>query len=156
MIDIKFIRENAKLVKEKSKQKGYDVEVEKLLKVDKDRRKLIEEVDQLRSNRKKAADERDEKKGITIKAELRSKEDQLEKLHEEFYGLVRQVPNLPKDDVKIGKDESQNEVVRKVGEIPKFDFKPKDHLDLSLNLDLLDTQRASKGSGARFNYLKNE
>lgn len=156
MLDIKFIRENAKLVKEKSKQKGYDVDVEKLIRVDEDRRKLIEEVDQLRSARKKAADERDEKKGSAIKADLRSKENQLEKLHEEFYGLIRKVPNLPKDDVKIGKDDSENEVVREVGEIPKFDFKPKDHLDLSLNLDLLDAQRASKVSGARFNYLKNE
>src|SRR3989344_5363514 len=114
MIDIKFIRENTKLVKEKSKQKGYDVDVEKLLKVDEDRRKLIEEVDQLRSSRKKAADERDEKKGSAIKADLRSKENQLEKLHEEFYGLIRKVPNLPKDDVKIGKDESENEVARQI------------------------------------------
>ncbi len=156
MLDIKFIRENAKLVKEKSKQKGYDVDVEKLIKVDEDRRKLIEEVDKLRSNRKQAADARDERKGATIKTELRAKENELEKLHEEFYGLIRKVPNLPKDDVKIGKDESENEVVKQAGEIPKFDFKPKDHLDLSLNLDLLDTERASRISGARFNYLKNE
>lgn len=62
MLDIKFIRENPDLVKEKSKQKGYDMDVDKLLKVDEERRKLIEEVDQLRSSRKKAAEARDEKK----------------------------------------------------------------------------------------------
>lgn len=156
MLDIKFIRENAKLVAEKSKQKGYDVDIEKLLKVDEERRKLIEEVDKLRSDRKKAADARDEKKGQQIKSALKSKEDKLEKLHEEFYDLIRQVPNLPKDDVKVGKDEAENEVIRKVGDVKKFDFKPKDHLDLSLNLDLLDTERASKISGARFNFIKNE
>lgn len=156
MLDIKFIRENPKLVAEKSKQKGYDVDVDKLLKVDEERRKLIEEVDGLRSNRKKAADARDEKKGAQIKSELKSAEDKLEKLHEEFYVLIRQIPNLPKGDVKVGKDESENEVVRTVGKIPKFNFKPKDHLDLSQSLDLLDAERASKVSGARFNFIKNE
>ncbi len=156
MLDIKFIRENAKLVAEKSKQKGYDVDIEKLLKVDEQRRKIIEEVDKLRSDRKKAADARDEKKGQDIKSKLKAAEDKLEKLHEEFYILIRQVPNLPKSDVKVGKDESENEVVRNVGRIPKFDFKPKDHLELAQGADLLDPERASKTSGSRFNFLKNE
>ncbi|KKR51368.1 MAG: Serine-tRNA ligase [Candidatus Curtissbacteria bacterium GW2011_GWA1_40_16] len=155
MLDIKFIRENAKLVKEKSKQKGYDVDVDKLLKVDEDRRKLIEEVDQLRSSRKKAADARDEKKGSQIKTELKSKEDKLEKLQEEYYQLIRQIPNPAKDDVPIG-DESKKVVVRQVGEKPKFGFEPKDHLSLGLSLDLIDVERASKISGTRFAFLKNE
>lgn len=156
MLDIKFIRDNPQLVKEKSKQKGNDVDVDKLLKVDEDRRKLIEEVDKLRSDRKKAADARDEKKGAQIKSDLKEKEDKLEKLHEEFYRLVRQVPNLPKDDVKVGKDETENEVIKTVGDIPKFDFKPKDHLELGIENDLIDQERAAKISGSRFNYIKNE
>lgn len=155
MLDIKFIRENPELVKEKSKQKDYEVDVEKLLKVDEDRRKLIEEVDKLRSSRKKAAEDRDEKKGSQIKSELKSSENQLEKLQEEYYKLTRQVPNLPKDDVPIG-DESKKEVVRQVGEKPKFDFEPKDHLTLGQGLDLIDMERASKISGTRFAFLKNE
>lgn len=156
MLDIKFIRENSKLVKEKSKQKGYDVDVEKLLKVDENRRKLIEEVDQLRSLRKKAADERDEKKGHEIKSQLKSKEDELEKLQEEYYKLIRLIPNLAKDDVTVGRDDSENKVAKTAGEKPKFDFIPKDHLDLALNLDLIDVERASKISGPRFAYIKNE
>jgi seryl-tRNA synthetase len=155
MLDIKFIRENPKLVKEKSKQKGYDVDVDKLLKVDKDRRKLIEEVDQLRSNRKQAADARDEKKGLQIKSDLKSTENKLEKLHEEYYQLIRKIPNPAKSNVPIG-DESKSETIKKVGEIPKFNFSPKDHLELGLELDLIDIGRASKISGTRFAFLKNE
>src|SRR3989344_2335795 len=130
MLDIKFIRENPKLVKVKSKQKGYDVDIDKLLKVDGKRRELIEEVDKLRSERKKTADSRDEKKGQQLKKELKSKEDQLEKLQEEYYQLIRQVPNLPLDDVPVGKDETENKPVRKWGKPPKFDFKVKDYQDL--------------------------
>src|SRR3989338_1544404 len=103
MLDIKFIRGNQKLVEEKSKQKGYVPNVKKLLDVDDLRRRLIEEVDKLRSNRQTAADARDEKQGAKIKGELRTKEDKLEKLNEEFYKLIREVPNLPKDDVPVGR-----------------------------------------------------
>lgn len=156
MLDIKYIRENPQLVKEKSKQKGYDVNVDKLLKVDKDRRKLIEEVDKLRSDRKKAADARDEKKGQEIKSALKEKENQLEKLHEEFYVLICEVPNVPLDDVPIGKDETENKSVRKWGEPKKFDFKIKDYQDLGEDLNIIDTNTAAKVSGSRFGYIKGE
>lgn len=156
MLDIKFIRQNPKLVLEKAKQKGYLVDIKKLLNAHEQRRKLIEEVDTLRSDRKQAAEQREETKGAQLKKELKVKENQLEKLQEEFYKLIRQVPNLPKDDVPIGKDESDNKVIRGVGRRPKFSFNPKDHLDLGLAHDLVDIERAAKISGARFNFLKNE
>jgi len=156
MLDIKFIRENSKLVEEKAKQKGFEVDVKKLLKVDQNRRKLIEEVDHLRSERKKAADARDEKKGQQLKKELKEKENKLEKLNEDFYVLIREIPNIPTDDVPVGKDESENKVIREVGKKPAFSFKPKDHLELGLALDLIDVERAAKISGSRFAFLKNE
>jgi len=156
MLDIKFIRENSKLVKEKSKQKGFTIDIDKLLKVDQERRQIIEEVDHLRSERKKVADARDEKKGQQLKKELREKEDKLEKLTDQFYELVRLVPNIPKDDVPVGRDESGNKVIREVGKKPTFSFKPKDHLELGLALDLIDVERAAKISGSRFAFLKNE
>lgn len=156
MIDIKFIRESPKLVEEKSKQKGYVISVEKLLKVDGERRKLIEEVDRLRTQRRIAAGKRDEKEGSKIKLELKIKEDDLEKLNEEFYQLIREVPNLPKNDVPAGSDENDNEVIRKVGQITEFNYQPKDHLELATALDLIDIERASKISGPRFAFLKNE
>lgn len=156
MLDIKFIRENPKLVSEKARQKGYPVDIQQLLKVDEDRRRLIEEVDRLRSDRKRAADQRNEKEGQKLKKELKVKEDKLEKLQEEFYELIRLVPNIPSADVPAGKDETQNKVVKEVGRVTNFDFKPKDHLELGESLDLIDVQKASKISGPRFNFLKNE
>jgi seryl-tRNA synthetase len=154
MLDIKFIRENPKLVAEKSKQKGYDVDIEKLLQVDEDRRKLIEDVDQIRSDRKKAADVRDEKKGQALKSELKEKENRLEKLQEEYYTLIREVPNMPLEDVPLGKDESENKPVRSWGEPAKFDFKVRDYHDLGESLNIIDTETATKVSGSRFGYTK--
>lgn len=156
MLDIKFIRENPKLVEEKAKQKGYKVDIGKLLKVDDQRRKLIEEVDSIRSQRKMAAEKRDEKQGAKIKFALKSKEDELEKLNEEFYKLIRQIPNLPKDNVPVGKDENDDKIEKEIGTKPKFDFQPKDHLELGVSLDLIDVDKASKVSGPRFSYIKNE
>ncbi len=156
MLDINFIRQNPKLVEEKAKQKGYDVDVDKLLKVDEARRKFIEEVDKLRSDRKKAADTRDEKKGQELKKELKAKEDELEKLHEDFYVLIREIPNIPLDDVPIGKDESENKSIRKWGKAKQFGFEVKDHQELGENLKLIDTDTASRISGSRFGYLKGE
>jgi len=156
MLDIKFIRENAKLVAEKSKQKGYDVDVEKLLRVDEERRKLIEEVDQLRSDRKKAAESRNQAQGQALKAKLKEREDKLEKLQEEFYFLIREIPNVPADDVPVGKDESENKPVKTWGKIPKFNFAPKDHQDLGESLNIINTETASKVTGSRFGYIKGE
>ncbi|MCR4324972.1 MAG: serine--tRNA ligase [Candidatus Curtissbacteria bacterium] len=156
MLDIKFIRENPGLVEEGAKQKGYVVDIKKLLEVDDKRRKLIEEVDKLRSQKKEAAEKRDESEGSKIKGELKQKEEQLEKLNEEFYELIRKVPNIPKDDVPAGRDENDDAVVKEVGEKRKFDFKIRDHLELGTSNDLIDVDRAAKTSGSRFNFLKNE
>lgn len=156
MLDIKFIRDNPELVKEKSKQKGYDVDIDQLLTVDTKRRKLIEEVDKLRADRKKVADSRDGIKGKEIKTTLKEKENNLEKLQEEFYQLIREVPNLPKDDAPVGVDDSENKLLREEGKIPKFDFTVRDHLELGIANDLIDIDRAAKVSGSRFSFIKNE
>ena len=154
MLDIKFIRQNPKLVSEKSKQKGYSVDIDKLLKVGQQRRELIEEVDHLRSERKKAAEARDEKRGQQLKKELKEKENKLEKLTEEFYFLIREIPNLPTDDVPVGKDETGNKPIRKWKIPKKFDFKVKDYQELGESLDIVDTKTASEVSGSRFGYIK--
>lgn len=156
MLDIKFIRENAKLVEVKSAQKGYYPNIKKLLSVDESRRKIIEVVDSLRAERKIAAEIRDENEGSTIKLKLKQKEDELEKLNEQFYQLIREVPNLPKEDVPVGRDENDDKVLKENGEKTKFDFEPRDHLELGLANDLIDVGRATKTSGPRFNFLKNE
>lgn len=156
MLDIKFIRENPKLVEEKAKQKGFTVNIKRLLEVDHQRRKLIEEVEILRARRNELALKRDYKEGSRLKKQLKEKEGRLEKASEEFYSLIRQIPNIPKKDVPVGSGEDENLMIKEVGKPPRFSFEPKDHLQLGTALDLIDIERSAKVSGPRFAYLKNE
>ena len=153
MLDINFIRQNLEKVKEGAKDKGYEVNFEKLLKVDDERRKLISETDKLRAERNKLGKE-DKERGRKIKDSLQKLEPKLKKIEAEFKELMYLVPNLPAQDVKIGKDERENEIVKKVGKI--VIEKGKDHLELGKKLDLVDTEASAIASGSRFYYLKNE
>ncbi len=156
MLDIKFIRENPSKVQKAAEHKGIRVNIDHLLKIDQEYRELHTQVQTLQAERNRLAKERDIEGGKKLKTELEQKEHALSALKEEFDNELLKVPNLPKDDVEVGKDESANEVIRKHKELTKFDFKPKDHLELGEVLDIIDVQRASKVSGARFAYLKND
>ncbi|HEY5600883.1 MAG TPA: serine--tRNA ligase [Patescibacteria group bacterium] len=154
MLDIKFIRDNPELVQKKVEQKGYKGSIAQLIKVDGKRRDLIEKIDKLRSKRKEVADKRDLSEGKKIKEDLKQKEIQLEEVNLEYGKSLNELPNLPLDGVPVG-DESQFEIIKTVGKIPKIDL-PKDHLELGEILDVIDVERAAKVSGSRFGYLKNE
>ena len=78
------------------------------------------------------------------------------KINSDFHNLIMRLPNIPDISVPLGKDSNENVEIKKYGDIKKFEFKPKNHLDLCLNLDLIDIPRAAKVSGSRFYYLKNE
>ncbi len=156
MFDIKIIRENPELVEKGAASKGVTVDVNKILELDAEYRTLLEEVQNLRAERNKAAKERDIEKGKEIKAKLTEKEEKFSHLEAELQTLLLQIPNLPKSDVKVGKDESENDVIRKYKEPVQFDFKVRDHLELGELLDIIDVERAAKVSGARFHYFKNE
>jgi len=156
MLDIKFIRENPDKVKKASRDKQRDPKVvDELLQADKKRREILQRIEKLRSERNKLTKE-DIKRGRGIKAKLKTLDPELKEATAEFEELMFQVPGFPAKDVPVGKDESENVVVRTWGKIPKFDFKPRDHLELGELLDLIDVRRAAKVSGARFGYLKNE
>jgi seryl-tRNA synthetase len=156
MLDIKFIRENQKLVSEGIKNKGVEVDIQKLLKFDEEQRGLSLDVQKLREERNKAAKDRDIEKGKKIKEDLEGKEKRLEELNAEIKKIILQLPNPPKPDVKFGKNDTENEILRKEGVPTKFDFAPKDHLAIGEALGIIDVERASKISGSRFYYLKNE
>jgi len=156
MLDINYILENKAKVKKGVEDKGYDPKiVERLLKVDETRRQLITDIEKLRAERNKLTKE-DIQKGKKIKETLRRLEPDLKAVEEEFKKILYQIPNLPAKDVHAGKDELDNKEIKKWGEIPKFSFKIKSHFELGEDLDLVDTKRAGKVSGARFSYLKNE
>lgn len=155
MLDIKFIRENAKEVQKKIATKGSKIDIEELLTTDEKRRKLITKLDELRAEHKKSEGRSDE--AIKAKSEIQELETESELIKEKCDKLVNSLPNLPLDDVPIGKDEKDNLVLRDgVIQKPKFDFVPKDYLELAKKLDLIDIERAAKVSGSRFGYLKNQ
>lgn len=156
MIDLKIIRENPEKVQKAAKDKGAEVDIRKLIQIEAEKRALDQFIQKLREERNKTAKERDIEQGKKIKRELDRKEEELGKLEEELNRLMLQIPNPAKEDVKAGKDDSENEVLRKVGEPRKFDFAPKDHLELGEALDIIDVERASRISGSRFYFLKNE
>lgn len=163
MLDIKFIRENPKLVQKGAKDKGVDIDVDKILSVDLDYRNSLGEVQVIREKRNKLAvqikgkpTEEQIKMGTKLKNDLEEKEEKLKKLEEELNKELSKIPNPAKIDVKVGKNDTENDVLRKVGEPAKFNFTLKDHLELGEKLGIIDVARASKISGARFYFLKNE
>jgi seryl-tRNA synthetase len=163
MLDIKYIRENPEIVQKKARDKGVDINVEHILELDNRYRALDLMVQKLREDRnanstsiKGKPTEEQIKKGQGIKERLDKEEHVLSAIEEEYRNALLTIPNLAKDDVRIGENDTQNEVVRTVGEPTKFNFKPKGHLELGEKLDIIDVVRASKISGARFYFLKND
>jgi seryl-tRNA synthetase len=164
MLDIKFIRENKEEVQKSCKLRNIDCNIEKLLEIDEKRLKLMKEVEEMNAEKntissemKKADNERKQEiieQSKKIKENLSKKEPELKKIKEEFEKLMDKIPNKLSPEVPIGKDESENVVIRKVGEPTKFDFQPKDHLEIGEELGIIDTKTAAKVSGARFNYIK--
>lgn len=155
MLDINFIKENKELVKKSIDARKADIDLDKLLELDEQRRKLIQDVDNLRAKRNQAAQAKDIEAGKRVKEELEGLEKNLSEIEKEWQGLMLQVPNILMDEVSIG-DVSANKVIRKQGEIPKFNFKVKDHIELVKLLDIIDFDRGVKVSGFRGYYLKNE
>ena len=174
MLDIKYIRENTEKVKQAAKEKGYDFSVvDKLLKVDLQRRNLLLKVEELRAERNKLTETIKEKKihqqpeavdvqaqtlgeAKKIKQQLKKLEPELNKAQEEYLSLMFQIPNLSASDVPKGKSEAENVERRVVGEKPSFKFKPKDHLELAEGLDIIDFKRGAKVAGSGFYYLKGD
>ncbi len=155
MLDIKFIRENPEKVKKGCERKGEKVNVEKILRLDEKKRKLLSKIEKLRAEKKKIG-KKNIKKARKIKEKIKLLEKDFEKIEKELNDLLYSLCNLPLDDVPFGKDEKDNVEIKRVGELKKFKFKPKDYLEIAQKWDLIDIKRASKVSGTRFCYLKNE
>lgn len=153
MLDIKFIRDNAEFVKTATKNKGFDETiVNRLLTVDENRRKLIQETEEIRAKKNKLG--RDEiEEGKRLKVLLKEREEELDVVSKDFEDLIHQVPNPSSDNTPIGKDDKENVEIKKWGEIKKFDFTPKDHLEIGTNLGIFDFEAGAKVAGSQFYYL---
>jgi seryl-tRNA synthetase len=169
MIDIKALRENPDVMKENIILRNLDPEkynVDYILELDSKRRELQKELDNLRSLRNKISQEIGKKVGQekeNLIKEAKELKEKIEKIEEEFkniekelYQRLWQLPNFLSPKAPRGKDENDNIEIKRWGEIKKFNFTPKDHLDLGIMNDLLDFERGSKVTGSNFYYLKNE
>jgi len=168
MLDPKILRENPDKIRKMLKDRAVDFPLDELIELDKERRKKIIEVDNYRKTKNEISLEIAQKKKSnqntdSLILQMKHVSETLSKLENEQTGieskytkLALTLPNLIHESVPTGKDETANKEIRKWGKIPKFDFKIKDHIDISQSLDLVDLERAAKVSGARFYYLKND
>jgi len=166
MLDINFIRNNSETVKQAAKNKLIDVDIDRLLFLDAEIRKNTVDIDLLRNERNSLSKlnknespgekEKSAEKVKKIKQVLTEKETCLENSRKEFNQLMLNVPSVTAPEVPVGKDESDNVEIKRRGDIPEFDFAPKDHMELAESLDLIDMPRAVKFAGSRAYFLKNE
>ncbi len=159
MLDIKFIRENQELVKKTLKNKRVDFDLDKLIALDERRRHVIGELEGKRA--KQNAGSKGGPKSPTeietlkkVKDEIKILEEEMGHVEKEFDDSISKIPNIPSEDTPIGKDESENKVIREVGKKKNFDFKPKEHWELGQALGIIDTETAGNVSGSRFAYIK--
>lgn len=164
MLDIQFIRENKDNVSEKSKQKGYPVNVDRLLQLDAKRREHMVQVEDLRRQRNELTDSMKGQKpsddqlatGRELKDQLAELEPNLAAVDEEFTSLLKSVPNMPLESVPVGASEDENVVAYEKGDKKQFDFEPKNHFEIAEARGWLDKERATKVSGSRFAYIKGD
>ncbi len=160
MLDIKFIRENAKLVKQNTKNRLADIDVDQLLKIDEERRGLETRLSALRAERNAASKTKPDVKTIVAMKKIGDQIAKLEKklveIEAGYKELLMAVPNMTHPKVRVSQDEDDNPVLETCGQIPKFNFTPLDHVELAAKLDLIDFDRGTKIAGAKFYFLKNE
>jgi len=160
MLDLKFIRDNAELIRKNSKDRLSSVDIDRLLEVDRAKRETETQLDSLRAERNKASKSKPSPEVIEqmkkTGEEIKALEAKLATLEPELRELWYAVPNLTHPKVVVSADEDANLVLETFGEPTKFNFTPKDHVELAAALDLIDFDRATKVSGAKFYYLKNE
>ena len=170
MLDIRIIREKPEWVKERLKTRGENYPIDEILFLDKKRRELIQKVENLRHIRREKSEKigklkkekrEEEAKNIaeevkSLGEELKTLEAELKKVEDDFKKKLSLIPNIPHESVPIGKDETENVVIKRWGDLPKFEFEPKPHWEIGEDLGILDFERASKITGSRFVVYWNE
>lgn len=162
MLDIRLIRENPQFVKERVALKNVEVDVDLILRVDSRRREVLTQCDELKKERNNLSAEigKKLKAGEDAEAlkqrvrqlgdEIKALDEEAEDLEKELQNLLLHVPNLPHESVPVGKDETENRVVREWGQKPVFDFNPLPHWELGEKLGIIDFARGAKLSGSGF------
>ena len=162
MIDINIVRDQPQILKESLEKRQMDISViDKLAKLDKEWRAILTETEVLKAERNKVSkeigkikDEIQKKKKIAAMSEVGKKIASLDKKvkdkEDALNNLIATIPNILDEAVPLGKDESENKVLRQEGEIPTFDFKPLPHWELGTDLDIINFDQGAKVTGSRF------
>ncbi|MDP2655656.1 MAG: serine--tRNA ligase [bacterium] len=166
MLDIHFIRENVDLIKAGAKKKHIEVDIDRLITVDDERKSLRFDLDNKRAEQTRQSGNiqysKDPERARLVEAmkQLKSgmteSEEKLKKIMEEWQRLMLSVPNIPDMSVPDGNSDADNVEVKKCGEKTKFDFTPKNHVDLMTELDIADFERGAKVAGFRGYFLKGD
>jgi seryl-tRNA synthetase len=166
MLDIKFIRENADLIAAAGVKKHIPFDVKKLLEVDDKRKEALQALETMRADHNAISDKipkatPEERTALiaeskAMKDEMEKKEEALREVMKEWQTLMLSVPNIPDISVPEGESDADNKEYSVWGDIPKFDFEPKGHVELMSNLDMVDFERGSKVAGYRGYFLKND
>ncbi len=164
MIDIKLLVDEPEFVAQNNKNRWKDIDVSVAQRLQEKRLSTLEEIQALRTRANEVAEliakaENREvlvKEGKALKDQVKQLETSLTQTEADLETELRRYPNLLRDDVPVGRDESANQLMRTFGEPTAFSFEPKDHLDLGESLGIIDMNRAAKVSGARFTYLKGD
>ena len=166
MLDIRFIRENADLVKAGAAKKHLEVDIDRLLQVDDERKSLRQQMDDRKAEQNRMSDRirlaKDEERNQLIESMRHVKEGfaeletQYAAVMEEWQKLMLTVPNIPDMSVPEGESDAENQEVRTWGTLPQFNFTPKDHIELMTTLDMVDFERGTKVAGFRGYFLKGD
>ena len=166
MLDMKFVRDNLDEVRQMLKNRNNPLNLDDFVELDKKRRELLQQTEELKAERNKVSKEisamkknkEDAAEKIAAMREVGSKisalDGELRDVEAKLKDIMLHIPNMPREDVPIGKDDTENPEVRRWGEPTKFDFEPKAHWDIGADLDILDADRAAKVTGARFTFYK--
>ena len=159
MHDIKIIRKNPDFFVKKISERNTKIDIKKLLDLDKKNRELIQNKEKLEQEKKLISQKKDKsqfEKSKKLSLKIEELINDQDKIKLQIDSLLSSLPNLAKDDVPVGKDESMNKEIEKVGVIPQFDFKPLSHNEIGKKNGQMDFEAATKTSGARFVFLKDE
>lgn len=167
MLDLKFIRDNTELVRENTRLRKANVDIDEIVRLYDERNSILSELESLRGSRNENARRMKERpseeersklieEGKALKQQIPEFEQRLAETERRVYELASMVPNLTHPDAPHGDDDSANREIKRSGKPTRFDFAPKDHVELADTLDLIDFETAANVSGTKFYYLRNQ
>jgi seryl-tRNA synthetase len=158
MLDIKFIQENQEIVRQNIKNRSLEIDVDRLLSLAEERNTILQQVEKFRAERNQKSKSKPSEEEIQairkMGEELSVLENDLKTKSDELESLLMKIPNIVHESVPVGKDDTENKVIKTWGEPTKFSFTPKEHWELGEKLGVIDTAKAGEVSGSRFAYIK--